>query len=210
MSDEVVCVRKERKGWVSYAVLAVSVLFYLLFTRLSIPGLETVGQNAFAFTIVVILLLVFEVFPIGITSVLAVLTAPLLGIISQADAFANFISGSVFFVLGVFILAVAFTATGFGYRMSLYVSGLFGDKPSMVLLSYMVGTGVLSSVLADIPSAVIFGALAIEILKENKCLPGCSNFGRSIMIGIPIAATVGGIGTPAGCALNIMTISILD
>lgn len=210
MSEEVVCVRKERSGWVSYAVLAVGILFYVFFTRLQVPGLEAAGQKAFAFTIVVILLLVFEVFPIGITSVLAILLAPLLGIIKQADAFANFASGSLFFVLGVFILAVAFTSTGFGYRMSLYVSGLFGNKPSMVLLSYMIGTGVLSSVLADIPSAVIFGALAIEILKENKCLPGCSNFGRSIMIGIPIAATVGGIGTPAGGALNIMTISILE
>ncbi len=206
---QVECVKKERKPWVTWLVLCLSIIFYGVFIKIPIDGLDPVAQKALAYAIVIVVFLLFEIFPVAVTSVIAVVIPTPLGIMSQGDVFANFAIGPVFFVFGVFILAVAFTKTGFGYRMSLYVSGLFGNKPSMVLLSYMLAAGLLSSILADIPTAVIFGVLALEILKDNGCMPGCSNFGRSMMIGIPVAATVGGLGTPAGGALNVLTISIL-
>lgn len=204
------CVRKKPHPLRNWIILGLAILFYVSFSQIMIPGLTPNGQKAFAYAIVIIALLIFEVFPIAVISILAVVLAPVLGIVSQADAFANFAIGPLFFVFGVLIIAVAFTSTGFGYRMSLYVSGLLGAKPNQVLLSYMLGTGLISSILADIPTAFIFGSLAAELLRKNNCLPGCSNFGKAIMIGIPIAATVGGIGTPAGGALNVMTISMLQ
>lgn len=206
---QVPCAKKGRSPWITWLILCLSIIFYGVFTRIPINGLEPVAQKALAYAIIIVIFLLFEIFPVAVTSVIAVVIPAPLGIISQADVFSNFAIGPVFFVFGVFILAIAFTKTGFGYRVSLYVSGLLGNKPSMVLLSYMLAAGLLSSVLADIPTAVIFGVLALEILKDNGCMPGCSNFGRSMMIGIPVAATVGGLGTPAGGALNVLTISIL-
>lgn len=207
--EEEACLPKQPPKWRNWLILAIAVGIYVLFTQLSLPGLDANGVKALGYTIVIILLLLFEVFPMAVIAILAVIGAPALGLVSEADAFANFAIGPGFFVFGVLMIAVAFTSTGFGKRTSLYVSGLLGSKPKMVLLSYMLGTGLISSVLADIPTAFIFGALAAELLKKNGCMPGCSNFGKSVMIGIPIAATVGGLGTPAGGALNVMTISML-
>lgn len=206
---QVPCAKKKRSPWITWLILCLSIIFYGVFTKIPIDGLDSIASKALAYAIIIVIFLLFEIFPVAVTSVIAVVIPAPLGIISQADVFSNFAIGPVFFVFGVFILAIAFTKTGFGYRVSLYVSGLLGNKPSMVLLSYMLAAGLLSSVLADIPTAVIFGVLALEILKDNGCMPGCSNFGRSMMIGIPVAATVGGLGTPAGGALNVLTISIL-
>lgn len=207
--EEEACLQKKPAAWRNWLILAIAIAVYAVFTQLSIPGLEANGAKALGYVVAVILLLLFEVFPIAVVSILAVLLAGPLGLVPEAEAFANFAVGPGFFVFGVLMIAIAFTSTGFGKRTSLYVSGLLGAKPKMVLLSYMLGTGLISSILADIPTAFIFGALAVELLKKNNCMPGCSNFGKSVMIGIPIAATVGGLGTPAGGALNVMTISML-
>lgn len=208
--DEEICLQKKPPAWHNWLILAIAAAIYIIFTQISIPGLETNGVKSIGFVIAVIILLLFEVFPIAVIAILAVIGAPALGLVTEADAFANFAVGPGFFVFGVLMIAIAFTSTSFGKRTSLYVSGLLGAKPKNVLLSYMLGTGLISSVLADIPTAFIFGALAVELLKKNGCMPGCSNFGKSVMIGIPIAATVGGLGTPAGGALNVMTISMLQ
>ncbi|MEE0435238.1 MAG: SLC13 family permease [Peptococcaceae bacterium] len=208
--EEEACLPKKPPSWRNWIVLAIAAIIFFISTQITIPGLDEKGTLALGYVIAVILLFLFEVFPIAVISILAVVTAAPLGLVPEAEAFANFAVGPGFFVFGVLMIAIAFTSTGFGKRTSLYVSGLLGSKPRNVLLSYMLGTGLISSVLADIPTAFIFGALAVELLKKNGCMPGCSNFGKSIMIGIPIAATVGGLGTPAGGALNVMTISMLQ
>lgn len=208
--EEEACLPKKPPAWRNWLVLTIAAIIFFISTQISIPGLDEKGARALGYVIAVVLLFLFEVFPIAVISILAVITAAPLGLIPEAEAFANFAVGPGFFVFGVLMIAIAFTSTGFGKRTSLYVSGLLGSKPKMVLLSYMLGTGLISSVLADIPTAFIFGALAVELLKKNGCMPGCSNFGKSVMIGIPIAATVGGLGTPAGGALNVMTISMLQ
>jgi len=197
---------KKNKVWIA---IVVGVVFYFLFQMISFPGLTAEGQKAIAFTIIIVFFLMGDLFPLLIISLLIVILTPILGIIPQGEVFANFTIGPIFFVLGVFILAEGFTQTGFGYRLSLYVSGLFGKKPENVLLSYMLASGLVSSVLADIPTAIIFGALAMEVLKDNDCLPGKSNFGKLLMIGVPMGATIGGIGTPAGGVVNVLTINLI-
>ena len=73
----------------------------------------------------------------------------------------------------------------------------------------MLSTALISTVLLDIPTAVIFSGIAYSLLKKNNCTPGKSNFGKAMMIGIPIASATGGIGTPAGSGLNILALSLL-
>jgi sodium-dependent dicarboxylate transporter 2/3/5 len=134
---------------------------------------------------------------------------PMLGITTMANAMSNFIIPTVLFIMSTFIIAAAFIDTGFGTRVSLFVSTLFGNKPDRVLLSYMLPTAVVSTVLLDIPTAIIFGGVAYTLLKKNECMPGKSNFGKALMVGIPTAAAIGGIGTPAGSGMNTLAISLL-
>lgn len=199
----------KNKKSLTWFVVIICVIFYILFQKINLPDLSIQGKQAIAFTIIIVLLLLGDFFPLLLISLLIVIVTPILGIVPQGEVFANFASGPVFFVIGVFILAAGFIKTGFGYRLSLYVSGLLGNKPKYVVLSYMLMTGLVSSVLADIPTAIIFGALAMVLLQENNCKPGSSNFGKMLMIAVPMGATIGGIGTPAGGVVNVLTIDLI-
>ena len=122
----------------------------------------------------------------------------------------NFGIATMFFVMGALIIADVFIKSGLGYRISLYITPLLGAKSSMVLLSLMICGSLISSILVDIPTAIILAGIAMPLLKESGCEPGKSNYGKAVMIGIPIAAALGGIATPAGSGLNILTINLLN
>jgi sodium-dependent dicarboxylate transporter 2/3/5 len=74
----------------------------------------------------------------------------------------------------------------------------------------MVGTAVISSIVSDVPACAIFMALTLPILNKIDARPGSSNLGKAMMIGIPIAALIGGIATPAGSSINILGINLLQ
>lgn len=191
-------------------VLMCCFLFYGLVAALEPPvGLSAQGLKAIALMIDAILLWVFEIIPICVSAVLLLVLPDLLGIVPMSQTFSHFMISTVIFIFSAFIIVQAFTNSGLANRISLVVSSLFGSKPDKVLLSFMLPTTILSSVFLDITTSLIFSGLAYVLLQKNNCMPGKSIFGRSIMIGIPIAAAIGGIGTPAGSGLNVLSISLL-
>jgi sodium-dependent dicarboxylate transporter 2/3/5 len=170
---------------------------------LSLPG-----QKALALMIVASIAWMFEVVPLGVSSALFIMLVGPLGIMTTKDSMANFAIPTVFFILSSYIVAIAFIQTGLAHRASLYMSSLFGNKPARVLLGFMVSTALLATMLADVPTSLIFAGVALPLLKKNLCAPG-SNFGKALMMGIPIAAASGGISTPAGSGLNILAMNLL-
>lgn len=48
------------------------------------------------------------------------------------------------------------------------------------------------------------------LLRATGCEPGKSNYGRAIMVGLPVAALIGGMGTPAGSATNVLSLTVLE
>ena len=58
-------------------------------------------------------------------------------------------------------------------------------------------------------AAAIFMAIAVGILDKLGLRPG-SRFGRAVMIGIPIAALIGGVGTPAGSSINLLGLVMIE
>jgi solute carrier family 13 (sodium-dependent dicarboxylate transporter), member 2/3/5 len=198
---------------INYSKLIILVVCALVYAGLiSLPapkGLPVNGQRALALMVVAVIAWVTEVIPIGVSSVLLTMLLATLKIVTIKEAMSNFMITTVFFIFASFIIAATFIKTGLGNRISLIVSSMFGDRPDRVLLSFMLPTALVSTILADIPTAIIFSGIAYTLLKKNDCLPGKSNFGKSIMVGIPIAAAIGGIGTPAGSGLNVLAISLI-
>lgn len=186
------------------------IIIYAILTNIPTPeGLTFEGQKALSLMAVAVIAWVFEVIPIGISAALFVMLMPTLKIVPMKDAMSNFMIPTVLFIMSTFVIACAFIDTGLGTRVSMYVSTLFGNKADRVLLSYMLPTTLVSTVLLDIPTAIIFGGIAYTLLKKNNCMPGKSNFGKALMVGIPTASAIGGIGTPAGSGLNVLAMSLL-
>jgi sodium-dependent dicarboxylate transporter 2/3/5 len=64
--------------------------------------------------------------------------------------------------------------------------------------------------MSDVPACAIWMALALGVLQRENLQPGVSNFGKVLMLGITIAALIGGIATPAGSSINIMGLVMLS
>ena len=67
------------------------------------------------------------------------------------------------------------TQTGFGYRLSLYVSGLFGKKPENVLLSYMLASDKTNHANNNIKNAngkqtIVHCTNVISVRRLGKCI----------------------------------------
>jgi len=195
-----------RKLLLAVGCLAVYPLLVSLPLSESLPP---AGQRALVLAVVAVIAWVAEILPIGISAPLFVMLMPLLGIVTTPQAMSAFMSPAVIFVLCSFCFAAVFIRTGLGYRVSLWLTPMFGQRADRVLLAFMVSTALVSTVLADVPTAVVFAAIAVPILQKNHCVPGQSNFGKALMMGIPTAATIGGVGTPSGSGLNVLSLNLL-
>lgn len=188
-----------------------AILLYFVIDFLPAPdGLSHEGKRILGYMIATIIFWVFEVLPIGMSSVCALLVLPLTGLTPMRAAMQSFAIPTIFFIMASFCFATGFIKTGLGYRLSLSLSTMFGNRSKFVLLAFMMSTAVISMVLADIPTAIIFASIAFPILELNKCIPGESRFGRAMMMGIPMAAAIGGVGTPAGSGLNVLSLDLLQ
>lgn len=189
---------------------AISVALYFILTNITTPaGLSIEGQKSIALMLVAIFWWVFEIIPVGISTLLFTMLLGALKIIPTGQAMGNFFSDTLVFILSSLVIGKVFIDIDLGKRISLYLSTLFGKKSKMVLLSFMLPTSIVSTILVDIPTAIIFGSIAYEILQQNNCTPEKSNFGKTMMMGIPIAAALGGFGTPAGSGINVLSINLM-
>lgn len=185
-------------------------------------GLPPEGQRAGALFAGVLILWGTEALPLGVTSLLVLVLQPLflltslvaapapasIGNILRA-AIANFMSAPFFFVLVMFIIAFAWVKTGLARRFALWMIAHAGTDAKRAVYVFMVGTGLISMIISDVPSAAIFMAIAVGVLDKLNLQPG-SRFGRAVMIGIPIAALIGGIGTPAGSSINLLGLTMIE
>jgi solute carrier family 13 (sodium-dependent dicarboxylate transporter), member 2/3/5 len=173
-------------------------------------GLTPVGQRTAALFIAALILWSTEAIPIAVTSLLAIVIQPLLAISELGPAMSASMSPVFFFVLVMFIIALAWTKTGLARRFALWMLSKAGNSSTRAVYVFVFGTGALSMIVSDVPAAAIFLAIALGIFAKLGLEPGQgSRFGKAIMLGIPIAALIGGVGTPAGSSINLLGLEII-
>ena len=192
-------------GLAAAALLALQVVL--------VPGPATLpaeGQRMAAIFVVVLILWMTEAVPVGVTSLLAVVLLPIFGVADLPTAFTTFISPVFFFVLAMFIVAQAFISSRLDQRFSLWLLSKAGTDSRRVVLVFMVGTCLISTIMSDVPATAIFMALALGLFGKMGLTPGRSSFAKALMIGIPFAALIGGVATPAGSSINILGIFFIQ
>ena len=173
-------------------------------------GLGVPGQRMAALFVLILILWSTEAIPIAIGSLLALVLQPLLGLNDLNTAFQNFIGLVFFFVLIMFIVALAWVKTGLAHRFALTLISKAGTESRRVILVFTVGTGLVSLIVSDVPTCAIFMAVAIGIFEKLKLEPGKSQFAKGLMLAIPMGALVGGVGTIAGSSINVLGLQIIQ
>jgi sodium-dependent dicarboxylate transporter 2/3/5 len=126
----------------------------------------------------------------------------------DVDKYMNTWSSSVIFlILGGFFLADAMKKTGLDREIFKFNITLFGRMPRNVLLGLMLTTTVLSMVMSNTATTAMMMAAVTPFLRSKECPP---DFRKAVLMGIPAAATVGGMGTIIGSAPNAVAVGALE
>lgn len=109
--------------------------------------------------------------------------------------------------LGGFILAIAATKTGMDGALARIMLKPFGTRSSFVLLGFVVVTGVFSMFLSNTATAAMMLTFLAPVLKV---LPSDGKGRVALALAIPVAANVGGLGTPIGTPPNAIALKYLN
>jgi sodium-dependent dicarboxylate transporter 2/3/5 len=167
-------------------------------------GMTPAAKNLAGLFVMALILWTTEALPIAITALVIVLLHPLLRIATLPAAAASFTSQVFFFVLTMFCIAQVVNDSGLARRFALALLTRAGSDSRRVVLAFMVGTAVMSMIVSDVPVTAVWMSMALLLLHRIGAAPGQSRFAKALMIGIPVAALIGGVGTPAGSSINVL------
>ncbi|MEO1053683.1 MAG: SLC13 family permease [Bacteroidota bacterium] len=190
-----------------------------------IEGLTIIQQRVIAIFLFAALSWVFESIPIYATSILIILFelvaisdqsfAPLLAgkeseafglLMSYKEIMATFASPIILLFLGGFFLALAATK----YRLDQNMAGIllkpFGTSPKMVMLGLMLITAIFSMFMSNTATT----AMMLSILAPVLVYFDAGDKGKiAFALSIPMAANIGGMGTPIGTPPNAIALKYL-
>jgi sodium-dependent dicarboxylate transporter 2/3/5 len=143
---------------------------------------------------------VFEVVPIGVTS-LAIGTLQALFLIREPKvAFKDFMDPSVLFIFGSLVIGMVFTKTGLTKRLAYKMLSIIGERTSMIYLGCFVMTAILTHLMAHTAVAATMFPLLMAIHALYTDEEGPTRFGRGLFIGMAYVAGAGSIITLLGAA----------
>lgn len=200
-------------------VLAVTGLF--LPQMIQFPGLSPAAGRMLGIFIMAVTLWITEAVPMHATAVLVILLEILClsdgAIFKLADTnykpmpvatlFASLSHPVIILFLGGFFLADGACKFGLDKSLSALVLRPFGTRPKMVLLGLMLITAIFSMFMSNTATTATMMTVALPVMAM---LPKGDRFRAAIALSIPVAANIGGIGTPIGTPPNAIALAALS
>jgi sodium-dependent dicarboxylate transporter 2/3/5 len=172
-------------------------------------GLTPSGQGALAVFVLCVFFWVFDVLPLMITSLLAIILIPLSGVMTAPQAYALFGNEAVFFILGAFILAAGLMRSGLSTRIALLMLSRFGTTPRLLLISILVLNAIMSFMMSEHAVAAMNFPIVLEIAAVLNLSPRRSRYGKALFLSMAWGTTVGGVATLLGGGRAPLALAIL-
>ena len=191
-------------------ILAIIILITMNF----IPAQGTLteaGVRSVGVLLAVLVLLITEPLPIGVTCFLTIALMVVFKVAPNIPtALSGFTNAIVYFVLVSFGLSTAITKVPLSTRLLKKLMLMFGKNVNMIIFAIMLCSAILSSLISNVATTAVFIPLVLAFLKIYKDQNAKMKTGKAIMIGLPVASMIGGMITPAGSSLNLMSINLLE
>jgi sodium-dependent dicarboxylate transporter 2/3/5 len=149
---------------------------------------------------------VFEVVPIGVTSLAIGVMQALFLIRPARDAFTDFMVPSVMFIFASIMIGLVFTKTGLTRRLAYRMLVIVGEKTSMIYLGCFLVTAALTHIMAHTAVAATIYPLLISIYALYGEGDKKTKFGKGLFIGMAYVAGAGSIVTLLGAARGAVAI----
>jgi sodium-dependent dicarboxylate transporter 2/3/5 len=150
---------------------------------------------------------IFEVVPIGVTSLLIGTLQALFLIRKPAVAFKDFMDPSVLFIFGSVVIGMVFTKTGLTRRIAYKMLSIIGERTSMIMLGCFIMTALLTHVMAHTAVAATMFPLLMAIYAMYTTETKPTNFGKCLFIGMAYVAGAGSIITLLGAARGAVALA---
>ena len=203
-------------------LIATILLWALPVSSFGIDGLTVIQQRMIAIFAFAALMWMFEIIPNWTTSLIVIvlmlltvsnkglgfLCKPELGsLVDYKSIMASFADPVVMLFMGGFVLAIVASKYGMDAVIAKGLLGLFGKKPKFVLLGFLIIISVFSMFMSNTATAAMMLAFLAPVLKA---LPEDETGKVGLALSIPVAANLGGIGTPIGTPPNAIAIGALE
>ncbi len=217
----------DKKFNVKYCVLLPIVLTITIFlwavpvSFFGIEALTVVQQRVIALFVFAALMWMFEIIPNWTTSLLVIIISlltisnkglgffcnPKFGqLVNYKDIMAAFADPVVMLFLGGFVLAIMAEKYGLDVTMARILLKPFGNKPKTVLLGFLIVIAIFSMFMSNTATAAMMLAFLAPVLAV---LPKDDKGRIGLALAIPVAANIGGIGTPIGTPPNATAVKFL-
>jgi sodium-dependent dicarboxylate transporter 2/3/5 len=184
-------------------------LFVLILALPEPEGLSPEGKKSLAIFSLCVFLWVTQVIPLMITSILAIILFPIMGVLGSAETYAFFGTEAVFFILGAFILGSALMRCGLSTRIALFFLRALGHNPHTLFLGLFLIPAFMSFFMSEHAVAAMIFPIVIEITQALKLGPG-SSYAKRLVLALAWGSCIGGVATFLGGARAPLAVGILN
>ena len=128
-------------------------------------------------------------------------------LLSHKAVMASFADPIIMLFIGGFVLAIAATKTGLDAQLAKVLLRPFGTRSEMVLLGFLLVTGLFSMFVSNTATAAMMLTFLAPVFHQ---LPPEGKGRIALAMSIPVAANLGGMGTPIGTPPNTLALKYLN
>jgi sodium-dependent dicarboxylate transporter 2/3/5 len=173
-------------------------------------ALSREGKGALAISLFAAIWWVFEVVPIGVTSLAVGILQVHFLIRPAKKAFTDFMDPSVMFIFASIVIGMAFTKTGLTKRLAYKMLAVVGEKTSMIYLGCFILTAALTHIMAHTAVAATMYPLLLSIYGFYDAGEEPTRFGKGLFIGMAYIAGAGSIITLLGAARGAVALGFFN
>lgn len=215
--------RIKKAVMIAFAIIITVILWNLPLDAYGIEGLNVVQQRIIAIFAFATIMWITEAISPWATSVVLI---GILLLTTSDNAFhffrngvengdlldhealmATFADPIIILFLGGFILAIAATKSGLDVLLARTLLRPFGTRSNNVLLGFILITGVFSMFVSNTATAAMMLTFLTPVFKA---LPPEGKGRVALTLAIPVAANIGGMGTPIGTPPNAIALKYLN
>ncbi|MEE9120343.1 MAG: SLC13 family permease [Syntrophobacteria bacterium] len=168
------------------------------------------GKGALAVALLASTWWVFEVVPVGVTSLAIGVLQVFFFIRPARKAFTDFMDPSVMFIFASIVIGMVCTKTGLTRRLAYRMLAIVGERTSMIYLGCFLVTAALTHIMAHTAVAATIYPLLLSIYGLYGEGDKPTKFGKGLFIGMAYVAGAGSIVTLLGAARGPVAIGIFN
>lgn len=154
-----------------------------------------------------------EALPLAATALVPLILFPLLGVSSAKVVAGAYINTTIFLFLGGFLIALAMERWHLHKRIALRIILLFGERPGMITLGFMIAAAFISMWISNTATAVMMLPIALAVIsraEETLEDAAAQRFARALLIGVAWACSIGGVATLVGTPPNMILVRTFE